>query len=91
MPFSSIALLIASFDAGLTSLKTGWQSLLADPSGTVLPEEPTTLMLAFAGAVTLSIYALVTGYRGRKRENVELGQAEATTANDSIPIRRDAA
>jgi hypothetical protein len=69
MLYPLFALLAEPLNLGWTSLKTGWQSLVIEPSGLVIPNEPSTLKLAFAGAVTLSVYGLVTGYRRRRRED----------------------
>jgi hypothetical protein len=71
MEYSLIAQLADSLNLGWTSLRTGAEALVVDPSGMVIPEEPSTLKLVFAGVVTLSVYALVTGYRRTRRESSE--------------------
>jgi hypothetical protein len=91
MLVSLLALVVSSFDAGWTSLKTGWQSLVVEPSGHVVPEEPSTIALALVAAITLTVYALSTGYRRRRAESNRLGSRLDTSQQDSAANRRDAA
>jgi hypothetical protein len=91
MLVSLLALVVSSFDAGWTSLKTGWQSLVVEPTGLVVPEEPSTITLALVAAVTLSVYALSTGYRRRRAEPGRFAKPVETSQQDSATNRRDAA
>jgi hypothetical protein len=93
MLFSLFALLVATFDITLTSLKTGWQSLVVESSDLAFPDEPPTIKLAFAGAVTLSIYALASGYRRRRRQASApvVHEAAASSQPTTTPTQREAA
>jgi hypothetical protein len=91
MLVSLLALVVSSFDAGWTSLKTGWQSRVVEPTGLVVPEEPSTIALALVAAITLSVYALSTGYRRRRADAGRFQTLAETPQQDSATNRRDAA